>query len=34
VIVFEVDQQTGALKPTGSKVAVGAPVCIKFWPAK
>jgi 6-phosphogluconolactonase len=34
VVVFRVDQQTGRLTPTGQTVEVGAPVCIKFMPAK
>jgi 6-phosphogluconolactonase len=34
VLVFAIDQTTGALTPTGSKIEVGAPVCIRFWPAK
>ena len=32
VIVFKIDQQTGALQPTAEKIAVGMPVCVKFWP--
>lgn len=31
VVVFRVDQKTGELKPTGHSVAVGGPVCVKFW---
>jgi 6-phosphogluconolactonase len=30
VVVFEIDQQTGKLTPTGSKIDVTAPVCVKF----
>jgi 6-phosphogluconolactonase len=30
VVVFRIDQQTGKLTATGSKIDVGAPVCIKF----
>jgi 6-phosphogluconolactonase len=30
VVVFKIDQQTGKLTPTGNKIEVGAPVCIKF----
>ncbi len=30
VVVFRIDGQTGKLTPTGSKIDVGAPVCIKF----
>jgi 6-phosphogluconolactonase len=34
VIVFAIDQHTGALKPTDSKIEVGSPVCVRFWPVK
>ena len=30
--VFSIDQQTGALSPTGPLAEVGAPVCVLFWP--
>ena len=30
VVVFRIDLQTGALVPTGQKIAVGQPVCIRF----
>lgn len=30
VVVFRIDQQTGVLSPTGNKVAVPSPVCVKF----
>ena len=30
VVVFRIDQATGKLTPTGSKIDVGSPVCIKF----
>jgi 6-phosphogluconolactonase len=30
VIVFAIDPKTGALTPTGNKVEVGQPVCIRF----
>jgi 6-phosphogluconolactonase len=30
VVVFRIDQKTGRLTPTGHKVEVGAPVCVKF----
>ncbi|MFH1718254.1 MAG: lactonase family protein, partial [Planctomycetota bacterium] len=30
VVVFSVDASTGALEPTGQKVSVGRPVCIRF----
>jgi 6-phosphogluconolactonase len=33
LVVFKIDQQTGALSPTGVKADVGGPVCVKFWPA-
>jgi 6-phosphogluconolactonase len=30
VVVFRIDSSTGKLTPTGSKIDVGSPVCIKF----
>jgi len=30
VVVFRIDPQTGALEPTGHKISVGKPVCIRF----
>ena len=30
IVIFKIDQETGALKPTGHTVEVGTPVCIKF----
>jgi 6-phosphogluconolactonase len=30
VVVFRIDPQSGKLTPTGSKIVVGAPVCVKF----
>jgi len=30
VAVFRIDQKTGALEPTGKKISVGKPVCIRF----
>ena len=30
VFVFKIDQNTGRLTPTGEKLEIGAPVCIKF----
>jgi len=30
VVVFRIDRQTGALEPTGHKISVGRPVCIRF----
>jgi 6-phosphogluconolactonase len=32
VVVFRIDPQTGALTPTGQKISVGRPVCIRFLP--
>ncbi|MDH5603315.1 MAG: lactonase family protein [Cyclobacteriaceae bacterium] len=31
IVSFTIDQHTGDLTPTGSKIAVGAPVCIAFY---
>jgi 6-phosphogluconolactonase len=33
LVVFKIDQHTGALSPTGVKAEVGGPVCVQFWPA-
>mgnify|MGYP001327241853 CR=1 FL=1 len=30
IVVFRIDQQTGSLEPTGQKIAVSKPVCIRF----
>ena len=30
VVVFRIDSETGALEPTGHKVSVGNPVCVRF----
>jgi 6-phosphogluconolactonase len=30
VVVFRIDAQTGALEPTGHKISVGKPVCVRF----
>ncbi|MBC7926521.1 MAG: lactonase family protein [Bryobacteraceae bacterium] len=30
VVVFEVNTETGALAPTGEKLSVGGPVCVRF----
>jgi 6-phosphogluconolactonase len=30
VVVFRIDPQSGKLAPTGTKIEVGAPVCVKF----
>jgi 6-phosphogluconolactonase len=32
IILFEIDQQTGHLSPTGKSIEVGSPVCVKFLP--
>jgi 6-phosphogluconolactonase len=32
VVFFKIDQKTGKLTPTGTKVEVGSPVCIRFMP--
>lgn len=32
VVIFRIDPQTGRLTPTGAKVEVPAPVCVKFLP--
>ncbi len=34
VVVFRINQETGRLTPTGSKIAVGAPVSVKFVGAR
>jgi 6-phosphogluconolactonase len=34
VVVFRIDQQSGRLTPTGTKIDVGAPVCVKFAPPR
>ena len=33
IVVFKIDQQTGALTPTGIRADVPSPMCVKFWPA-
>ena len=30
VVVFRIDSETGALEPTGHKISVGRPVCVRF----
>jgi 6-phosphogluconolactonase len=30
VVVFKIDPKTGALEPTGKKISIGKPVCIRF----
>ncbi len=32
VVVFRIDPKTGALTPTGQKIEVGKPVCVRFAP--
>jgi 6-phosphogluconolactonase len=32
IVVFKIDPTTGELKPTGEKVEVGTPICIRFLP--
>ena len=32
IVIFKIDQKTGKLTPTGQKLDVGAPVCIRFLP--
>jgi 6-phosphogluconolactonase len=34
IVVFRIDQATGNLTPTGEKVDVPSPVCIRFFPLK
>jgi len=34
LVVFRIDAQTGRLTPTGQSLEIGAPVCVKFVPAK
>jgi 6-phosphogluconolactonase (cycloisomerase 2 family) len=34
VVVFRINQETGRLTPTGSKIDVGAPVSVKFVGAR
>jgi len=34
VVGFRIDAKTGQLTPTGQAIEVGAPVCVKFVPAK
>jgi len=30
VVVFRIDEATGRLTPTGARITVGSPVCVKF----
>jgi 6-phosphogluconolactonase len=30
VVVFKINQETGTLQPTGNKISIGKPVCIRF----
>lgn len=32
IIIFKRDQKTGLLRPTGKKISIGSPVCLKFAP--
>jgi 6-phosphogluconolactonase len=32
IVIFSIDQETGALTPTGGVVNVPAPVCVRFIP--
>jgi len=32
IVIFKIDQTSGELKPTGDKVEVGTPICIRFLP--
>jgi len=32
IVIFKIDQETGALNPTGQTLEVGTPVCIEFVP--
>ena len=34
LVMFKIDPSTGLIKPTGQKMDLPAPVCIKFFPAK
>ena len=34
IVVFHIDQETGRLTPTGQKLDVGSPVCVKFTAAQ
>jgi 6-phosphogluconolactonase len=34
VIVFRIDANTGQLAPTGTRIEMGAPVCVKFVPQR
>jgi 6-phosphogluconolactonase len=31
IAVFRIDQATGALDPTGNRISVGRPVCLRFY---
>ncbi|MHC4580540.1 MAG: beta-propeller fold lactonase family protein [Planctomycetota bacterium] len=33
VVVFRINRKTGALEPTGNKISVGRPVCVRFLQA-
>ena len=34
VVVFSIDEKTGALTPTGNRIEAPAPVCVKFLEVK
>ncbi len=34
IVIFRRDQKTGSLSPTGEKISIGAPVCLKFVAVK
>jgi len=34
ILVFRIDNTTGRLSPTGFKLEIGNPVCLKFAPAQ
>jgi 6-phosphogluconolactonase len=35
IVVFKINSESGELTPTGSKIEVAAPVCLRFFtPAK
>jgi 6-phosphogluconolactonase (cycloisomerase 2 family) len=33
MVVFKIDQKTGALTPTGDAIQLASPVCVAFVPA-
>ncbi|MHC4226237.1 MAG: lactonase family protein [Planctomycetota bacterium] len=34
VVVFKINRRTGSLEPTGNKISVGRPVCVRFLQAR